>query len=410
MPTSTCLHALDAAAESARLRGAPATAAELLELARGRGGDTPERTIAAAAHHFEAGSAARARTLLQQTVDRLAPGPLRAEALHLLGLVRLYDNSSADAAALLRDAVEQPGAVPDRQVPMLVMLAFVEYNAGDAGTALSRAEQAVALADQLPREDLLVQATTMRAMMRFLVGDGIDEVALNRALQVDDPADVPLAVRPRTLHALVKLWSHQVDEAAAMLTSIAQRCVERGEESELILIGFNLVLAHAWRGDMGAAERAAEATMERALALGGDLPMFIALTVRAMVDAQLGRVEACRRNGEHALVIGRRCGSGRLSTWAVTALGSLELSLGNHEAALRHLDPLVAEWRLLPAATEIVTAPFLPDAVEAMIVVGRLDEADRIVEVLERNGERLDRPWTRGVAAEVPQPAARRTR
>lgn len=393
------LRALDAAAESARMRGAPATAAELLELARGRGGDTPERTITAAAHHFEAGGAARARTLLQQTVDRLTPGPLRAEALHLLGLVRLYDNSSADAAALLRDAVEQPGAVPDRQVPMLVMLAFVEYNAGDAGAALSRAEQAVALADQLPREDLVVQATTMRAMMRFLVGDGVDEVALNRALQVDDPADVPLAVRPRTLHALVKLWAHQVDEAAAMLTSIAQRCVERGEESELILIGFNLVLAHTWRGDMDAAERAAEATMERALALGGDLPMFIALTVRALVDAQLGRVEACRRNGEQALLIGRRCDSGRLSTWAATALGSLELSLGNHEAALRHLAPLVAEWRLLPAATEIVTAPFLPDAVEAMIVVGRLDDADRIVEVLERNGERLGRPWTRGVAA-----------
>ena len=392
------LHGLDTAAESARLRGAPATAAELLELARGCGGDTPERTIAAAANHFEAGSAARARTLLQHTVDRLAPGPLRAEALHLLGLVRLYDNSSADAAALLRDAVGQPGAVPDRQVPMLVMLAFVEYNAGEADAALRRAEQAVELAEQLPREDLLVQATTMRAMMRFLVGDGLDEEAMSRALQVDDPADVPLAVRPRTLHALLKLWSHQVDEAAEMLTAIARRCTDRGEESELILIGFNLVLAHAWRGDMEAAERTAEATMERALALGGDLPMFIALTVRTVVDAYLGRVEVCRRDGAEALAVGRRCDSGRLSTWAVTALGSLELSLGNHEAALRHLDPLVAQWRVLPAATEIVTAPFLPDAVEAMIAVGRYVEADRIIGVLERNGDRLGRPWTRAVA------------
>ena len=184
-----------------------------------------------------------------------------------------------------------------------------------------------------------------------------------------------------------------------MLTAIAQRCTERGEESELILIGFNLVLAHAWRGDMVAADQAAEATMERALALGGDLPMFVALTVRTVVDAHLGRVEACRRNGEEALVVGRRCDSGRLSAWAVTALGFLELSIGNHEAALRHLDPLVAEWRQLPGATEIVTAPFLPDAVEAMIVAGRFDDAERIVEVLERNGERVGRPWTCAVAA-----------
>src|SRR4051794_14523640 len=62
------LRALDAAAETVRIRGAPAAAAELLDLARGLGGDTPERRIRSAAHHYDAGDPARARNLLEETV------------------------------------------------------------------------------------------------------------------------------------------------------------------------------------------------------------------------------------------------------------------------------------------------------------------------------------------------------
>ena len=51
------LSALDEAADSAHARGAPAAAAELLELAIGLGGDTPVRRIRAAEHHFKAGDA-----------------------------------------------------------------------------------------------------------------------------------------------------------------------------------------------------------------------------------------------------------------------------------------------------------------------------------------------------------------
>ena len=57
------LQALDAAAAAARARGAPAAAAELVELAIGLGGDTPSRRIRAAEHHFKSGDADRARAL-----------------------------------------------------------------------------------------------------------------------------------------------------------------------------------------------------------------------------------------------------------------------------------------------------------------------------------------------------------
>ena len=69
------LQSLDAAAESARRRGAPAAAAELLDLAIGLGGDTPARRIALANHHLNAGdTAAGPGSARRTTIDALTPG------------------------------------------------------------------------------------------------------------------------------------------------------------------------------------------------------------------------------------------------------------------------------------------------------------------------------------------------
>jgi DNA-binding CsgD family transcriptional regulator len=73
-------------------------------------------------------------------------------------------------------------------------------------------------------------------------------------------------------------------------------------------------------------------------------------------------------------------------------LGFLDVSLGNYAEALTTLQPLVAQFDTLPG-TEIVTAAFIPDAVEAMIALGHISEAAPMIEALECNGRRLDRPW-----------------
>ncbi|WP_193044566.1 helix-turn-helix transcriptional regulator [Mycolicibacterium baixiangningiae] len=392
--------ALDEAAESACIRGAPAAAAELLDMARARGGgDTPERSLRAAGCHFEAGDTARARELLEENIGRMTPGEMRARALHLLGLVRLWDNSSADAVPLLEQAVDEVGVSPDRRVQMLVMLAFIEFNAGRADRAVQRAEEAVAQANTLERADLLSQARPMRAMLRFLLGDGLDETELDGVFDFDEPDDMPLAARPRTLHALLMLWTGHLDEAADRFAAIAERCIERGDESERFFVDFHLGQVHLWRADFAAAERVAEDSVERALQSHSDLPLFIALIVRAMVSAHLGRVDQTRRFAAQAFTVGERCSSSRLGVWAVAGLGFLEVSLRDYQAAVDVLAPAVEGWSAMPSSTELVTAPFLPDAAEALIGVGRLDDAERLVETVESNGQRLHRPWMLAVGA-----------
>jgi DNA-binding NarL/FixJ family response regulator len=80
-------------------------------------------------------------------------------------------------------------------------------------------------------------------------------------------------------------------------------------------------------------------------------------------------------------------------------LGFLEVSLGNYEAALTTLTPLRAMLEAFPESTEVITAFYVPDAVEALIHLGRLGEAEPMIVALERNGERLDRPWMKATGA-----------
>jgi DNA-binding NarL/FixJ family response regulator len=394
------LRALDAAAETVRIRDAPAAAAELLDLARGLGGDTPERRIRSAAHHYDAGDPARARNLLEETVDRLAPGALRAEAMLLLAGIKMYDDSFLEAAALLEDALAEPANDVAVLIRMTVMLAYALFNADRLEPALQRIDEAVAQASRLDEPELLAEALGMRATLRFVVGDGLAEADMRRACELADyPLDVPLAGRPAVQNALLLAWTGLLEDAAREMAIIHERCLERGEESELIFVGFHSALLQVWRGNLAEAELVAEDTMELALQLNGDLPLFIALTIRAMNGAYAGRVDEVRRDAADALAAAQRCGSHRLSEWPITSLGFLEVSLGRYEEALRTLAPLLSVHDRMPDSTEIIAASFIPDAVEAMIALDRVDDAEPLIDALERNGRRLDRAWMLAVGA-----------
>jgi hypothetical protein len=126
--TSATLESLDAAAEIVRKRGAPAAAAELLELGFGLGGDTPARHIRAANHHLGAGNPGRARTLLTRAIDALAPGALRASALMQLAVVDLFDDGLREGAALLENALGEVGEDFALRAQILVTLSFALLN------------------------------------------------------------------------------------------------------------------------------------------------------------------------------------------------------------------------------------------------------------------------------------------
>jgi DNA-binding CsgD family transcriptional regulator len=163
-------------------------------------------------------------------------------------------------------------------------------------------------------------------------------------------------------------------------------------------VAFHAVINEIWRGDFAGATLLAEDAMERALHVGG-LHRAAALIMRAHCAAYTGRESEARHDAGEALATVPRSESIVLTGWAITILGFLDVSLGNYEAALKALEPVLANFNDTPQATEIYGAACLPDAIEAMITQGRLTEAEPLIDALERNGRRLDRAWMLAVGA-----------
>ncbi len=326
------LQALDTAADAAGTRGAPAAAAELVDLAIGLGGDTPERRIRAAAHHFRAGNAEPARAVIEPMVSQLPPGPLRATAANLLAEVRMYDNSFADAVELLRGG--QDGADPAVLVQNFLLMSFALVNTGEYDESLHYAQQATTLAEELDLPALTSQARAMRVTVGLVCGQGIDEPSLQAALKLEDPnIDVSLPFSASAVNALAHAWTGRLDEARAQMLAVRNRCIERGANSHIMFIDLHSTLIDIWRADFASAALTAEDAMERAEQLGGDHMAVIARAARAAVAAYTGREHDARTDAHAAIEGANRCGSTRLADLPIMTLGFLEVSLGNYAEA-----------------------------------------------------------------------------
>jgi DNA-binding CsgD family transcriptional regulator/sugar phosphate isomerase/epimerase len=393
------LRALDEAADAALVRGAPAAAAELIELAIGLGGDTSARRIRAAQHRFQAGDTDRAQAVLAPTIDRMTPGPIRAIAFDLLAGMRIYDNSFLQAADRLKAALDDAKSDPAVLVQTLLMLSFVQLNVDEYDEALQHARRAVTVANELGIPTLMSQALAMWARASFTYGQGFDEAGLRRALELEDPdIDVPIPFRASAINALILACTGRLEEARAQMHAIRQHSVERGAEGDIVAVAGYSTWVDIWQGRFADAEAVANDAVERAEQLGGDHVLVVPLSVRAAVAAYLGRERDARADAYEAPK-NAQGGSQRLAGyWPTMALGFLEVSLGRYAEALTTLRPVVSAFKTIPG-TEILNAWYIPDAVEAMVALGHFDDAEPLIDALESNGSRLDRAWMLAVGA-----------
>jgi DNA-binding CsgD family transcriptional regulator len=388
------LRALDEAADAALARGAPAAAAELIELAIGLGGDTSARRIRAAQHRFQAGDTDRAQAVLAPIIDQMRPGPVRAIAFDLLAGMRIYDNSFLQAADRLKAALRDAEGDPAVLVQTLLMLSFVQLNVDEYSEALRHARQAVTIAEKLDLPTLTSQALAMWARANFTYGQGFDEPGLNRAVELEDPdIDVPIPFRASAIYAVVLACTGRLEEARAQMRAIRQHCVERGAEGDIVAVAGYGAWVDIWQGRFSDAEDVANDAVERAEQLGGDHVLVVPLSVRAVVAAYTGRERDARADVYEAMKTVHHGGSPRLPDyWPAMTLGFLEVSLGRHAEALTTLQPVISVFNSIPN-TEILTAWYIPDAVHAMVALGRFEDAEPLIEALERNGSQLDRAW-----------------
>ena len=220
---------------------------------------------------------------------------------------------------MLQRALSEADTGSPLRVQILITLAYALLHANQPRASVQMAEDAVAQAERLDQPHLLGLALGMRATLRFLCGEGFDEADIQRAVELENP-DIftALVFRPSAQRALLLEWTGRLDEAYEVLEAVRRRCIEKGEEGELVFIAQHVVLSSIWRGNFGEAALVAEDAMERARQLGGDTPLFLALGLRANLAAYAGReadAEECGRGGTRDRQAHRVISAGGADRW-----------------------------------------------------------------------------------------------
>jgi DNA-binding CsgD family transcriptional regulator len=182
-----------------------------------------------------------------------------------------------------------------------------------------------------------------------------------------------------------------LDTARTYLLEVRALALERGDQRALAVLGVPLCVNECSAGNFELAaaharEGAAYAVEAEASHLEGSYKYAFAL-----IDAYTGRADEALAGAQEALALEAN-GLATIALRCRALLGFVELSLGRPEKALAWLEPA---WRLLTDAGygEPSAFRFVPDQVEALVLLGRLDEADERLSWFLETATRLDRRW-----------------
>jgi DNA-binding CsgD family transcriptional regulator len=393
--------ALEEAGRHARGRGAPDAAAELLELARkltppGDGAGFLRRSVEAAEYHFDAGDATRATVLLEEAIATARPGRDRARILFRLASISWLDIGRVQG--LSEQALQEAGDHAEIRAAILEHLAWVGIYRGDLAFASEHARASRQWARRIADPAIRGDSLSTFAMVEFLLGRSAQDL-MTEAEQLEDLAmregpgsQTTVFTASRTCHGLQLLWAGQLDAAREVLHQELTEYERLGRyvvRDELLCY---LAEVECRAGNWEVAARHAQEAYEIDVEAGRVLGQGHMLFPKALVAALTGDVDAARSDAEEGL---RRCLRNQDILDAAchrAVLGFLELSLSNAAAALERLEPVLAFLDAL-GSPEPGIIPCLPDAIEALVSLGRLEEAEALLDRLERQGRTLDRPW-----------------
>src|SRR3954467_3345119 len=323
------------------------------------------------------------------------PGPLRARALvdaaeetdDVLGSLHLFAR-----------ALDEPGLTADLRAKIHVLRAQFE------SAGLGRIEDAIgsfdAAANARPSAGLLGCALAGAAYYRFRAGEPLDQSTFEDAVALSQKSSDPgIRVFARELRA-VAAGTYDLARARELLDLELREPDRIGDEFELVHITQHLCMLELHAGRLAAARRHLEST--ESFAWRPDTRARH-LALRASLAAALGDEVTAR--GYAALAESALSESGDVValTHLHMAMATLELSLGDPDGA----------WQVLERSAETTGAGqhfllvrMLPYAIEALVELGRFEEAAALADELDA-ADGILAPW-RGPAspsrALIPRP------
>jgi len=372
-PDEDAASQLEAAADRARRRSGYAAAAAALQRAAALSPQETDRlrrllTAADAAHR--AGHVDHAVRLLDEALRRTDEPAVRAAIWHTRGRIELFRGRARTAAQLLAaEAAAVRTAQPDQAARMLAEAALAAFLAGEVAEALTmtvEAQETVAGGGGVA--ELVTKLVTGTALFHAgQPGEGVRLLLAAADLAATtDPSS--LDVEYAVLTALALMWAGELQRAEAILGPLLAEARQAGALGVLSYALYAACYLDLRVGRLAAAAVSGTEAARLARDTGDVLFAYLAAGCLALVEAVLGREDACRRHVADGQDLGRQLELDYPHDLA-DALGLLELGLGRPAEAIRHLE---AANRVDALGGEpLMGRPSAPDLVEAYVRAGR---------------------------------------
>jgi DNA-binding CsgD family transcriptional regulator len=377
---------LDDAARLAADRGAAASAAEVTEHALRL---TPphardavhRRALAAARAHLEAGEWTRAQTIATDLLAETGAGPLRAEVLLLLAEF----NHDDLAVPVLEEALREASSNSSLEAVIHIRLAWAERFRNGFPAALEDTRAGLVLAEDLDDDDLRFEALAQLHLLGSLVGDSETPGYAARAREV---ARANGDARLQRDANLLVTWADDrgLDAVCAQLERAYRDWRERDELFCTEVLS-KLAWVELWDGRWAlAAEHAARAREVRVQYGVEQNQDYIAIS---WIAVHRGQLELARDESERALKLCEEqigfhpplleAVPGLVALWSGDAAAAAE-RLGNADRQAAALGWSAPEAR-----------PWTADYAAALLELGRVGEAVRVIDLWEADAVRLRR-------------------
>jgi DNA-binding CsgD family transcriptional regulator len=382
---------LERGAERAAGRGAQDAAAELYEASSrltppDRADEAASRMARCASALFAAGDLARARSLAERVAATAEHGHVRAESRILLADIAWVDETAQATAEHLERALSDAG--DDRVLRGRIHAALLDLlRPDDEHTA--QLDAAIALLDEEQHPALLAELLFGKFSLELHLGRGVRMDLFEKGLEME--ARFRLVGKQGFPAAHFRVID-AFDAARARLELEDRWCREHGEEGARAKGLADLAAVELRAGSWELAERYIEESCTAIEQIATRGLWSGPLKVRALVDAHRGRFGRARSTllpliEETERREDRWWAAGYLST-----LGFVEFAAGA-DAAADAAWARMAEHVAALGVKEHARDRSEPDHIEALLALGEIERARRLLDYLEWRGRTWPRLW-----------------
>jgi DNA-binding CsgD family transcriptional regulator len=333
--------------------------------------------------------------------SKLAERPqLRVDIDSLSGHIAMRQGTVAEGYRLVIGAAEAIEPVDRlKAIRLLADAVLSTFGAGRPTEVIAAARKAVEMLRPDDPAEFAIFAHVAYGAVGVLAGYGSDgprhlreSVELFKVVPVDGADPLVLICA-----CFAGLFLREAEAGRDLLDRALEQAREKAPTAALptllFLLGRDAAATDRWplaRADYEEGARIARETTQIARLVGS-------MAGLAWLDGLEGRAEDCRAHAAEAMERSEQYGMGLFKAWSLIALGQLELGLGRPEIALGHFQACEAELEGISVQDPDISPA--PDIVDALVRLGRLDEARLAASGYQPSADRKGQPFALARAA-----------